>query len=199
MVLFIFLCDKLFSLCQYNNDKIRLRYTRKKNEQLRSLCSENNSAISVFYVCFCMCCVLFSLIPFDQLRFRFFFGDRVCGTKTVWQGISSQHCRWKHWKMNEWLGEQSKLLVVVYVLWYVVCYVKLQRMKWLTSFVFGPNGRHTVTKLWTESAYRQSNGLIEEKQWKSTANRKVLMRIAFIHMKNCWLVWFQCQRKTSIF
>lgn len=149
-----------------------------------------------------LCFVELNSIRSTEISF-FFLGDRVCGTKTVWQGILSQHRRWKHWKMTEshmkWLGEPSKLLVVVYVLPYVVCYVKLQRIKWLTSFVFGPNGRHTVTKLWTESAYRQSNGLIEEKQWESTANRKVLMRIAFIHMKNCWLVWFQCQQKTSIF
>lgn len=77
---------------------------------------------------------------------------------------------------------------------------KIAAYKMTDQFCFWPKWpayRYQTVK--RKCIYRQSNGLIEEKQWESTANRKVLMRIAFIHMKNCWLVWFQCQPKTSIF
>lgn len=92
-------------------------------------------------------------------------------------------------KPNERASEQSQLLVVVYNLSCVVCYVKLQRRKRLVNFCSLWNGWWcTVAKLCNTRPRRQRDGLIEEKQWESTANGKVLMRIQFIRLKNGWLV-----------
>lgn len=86
MLLFwLFYAIKLFSLCQYNNDKIRLRHTPKKNNFIVYV----RKTIRLFQcfmlhsVLFCLVFVSFGLIPFDQPRFCFWWV-----TKTVlWQNF----------------------------------------------------------------------------------------------------------------
>lgn len=136
--LLVFLsCDKkLFALCQYNNDKTR-RLRRRERErqrvkkQLCSLCTENNSAIPILCVCaFLPLRFLFSfpfsfsfgLILFDQPRFLF------CAPHKKPNHTECQDCA--QWNSEKWVSEQSQLLVVVvYNLSYVICYVECIREK----------------------------------------------------------------------